>query len=85
VSEKRLQAYEKAWRERFGKMHEALYRIRAIVGRMEQEKLDGLVRTAASLPLEKMSLGQIVFELLKSQPSLLLEARTLISTGLIMK
>ena len=85
LSAKRLQAYEKAWQERFGKMHAALYRIRGILGHLEQERIDALVRTAAALPLEKMSLGQLVFEILKSQPSLLLEARTLITTGLIMK
>lgn len=82
---KRLQAYEKAWQERFGKMHAALYRIRSILGHMEQGKLDALVHTTASLPLEKMSLGQVVFNILKNHPSLLFEARTLITTGLIMK
>jgi len=81
----RLEQYEKLWQQRFGRMHAALYKIRKILCRMNQERIDGLVKRAAELPLDRMSLGQIVLTLLKNDPLLLLEARSLISTGLILK
>ena len=81
----RLEQYEKLWQQRFGRMHAALYKIRKILCRMNQERIDGLVKRAAELPLDQMSLGQIVLTLLKNDPLLLLEARSLITTGLILK
>jgi flavin-dependent dehydrogenase len=81
----RLQAYEKLWQQRFGKEHAALYKIRKIIAGMDQERLDELIRQAASLPLHEMSLSQILMALLKNDPMLLLEARKLISTGLLIK
>ena len=81
----RLQAYEKLWQQRFGKEHAALYKIRKIIAGMDQERLDELIRQAASLPLHEMSLSQILLALLKNDPMLLLEARKLISTGLLIK
>jgi digeranylgeranylglycerophospholipid reductase len=81
----RLRAYEALWQERFGKEHAALYKIRKIIARMDQDRLDGLIKQAASLPLASMSLSQILLALVKNDPLLLLEARTLISTGLLIK
>lgn len=81
----RLGQYEKLWQQRFGRMHAALFKIRKVMCRMSQERIDGLVKRAAELPLDQMSLGQIVLALLKNDPLLLLEARSLISTGLILK
>lgn len=85
VSAKRLQPYEQLWRSEFGKMHAALYSIRKIVTRMPESQFDSLIRTAASLPLETMSQAEIILSLLRHHPGLLLEARTLITTGLVLK
>ena len=83
TSRTRLQEYEILWHKRYGKEHAALYKLRKVMTRMDQARIDGLIEQAASLPLEKMSLSQIVLALLKNDPRLLLEARTLITTGLI--
>jgi digeranylgeranylglycerophospholipid reductase len=80
-----LHPYEQFWQQRFGRMHESLYKIRKLMTRMDQERLDGFVRKAAELPLSDMSLGQIVLAILKNDPLLMLEAGALISTGLILK
>jgi digeranylgeranylglycerophospholipid reductase len=80
-----LSNYEKLWQQRFGKEHQSLYQIRKIVSRMSQERLDELVRQAASLPLQEMSLGQVVLAALKSDPRLLVEAGRLVSIGLLLK
>jgi digeranylgeranylglycerophospholipid reductase len=85
VSAKRLRAYEEAWKKRFGGMHAALYRIRKTIDTIGEEKLNALIRTASALPVAEMSTGQIVLAVLKEHPSLLLEARALITTGLIGK
>ncbi len=85
VSAKRLQAYEHLWRQRFGKMHAALYSVRKILTRMAEPQFDALIRTAGRLPLETMSQADIVLALLKTHPGLLLEIRTLITTGLVLK
>ncbi len=85
VSARALRPYEEAWRERFGKMHAALLAVRKIITRMSQRDFDALVRTAAGLPLASMSLGEILIAVLSRHPALLLEARTLITTGLVMK
>ena len=37
-----LAEYERLWQKRFGKMHEALYKIRKIIGRLGQKRLDEL-------------------------------------------
>lgn len=85
VSWKRLQVYQDLWQARFGKMHAALFKIRKIISGMEPDRLANLIHDSAQLPLEQMSLGQILFAILKHDPMLLLEARTLITTGLVLK
>jgi digeranylgeranylglycerophospholipid reductase len=85
VSAKSLREYESAWRERFGRQHTALYRIRKALTSMSEESVNALIETAAGLPLAEMSPGQVLLAILKSHPSLLLEARALITTGLILK
>jgi digeranylgeranylglycerophospholipid reductase len=81
----RLQEYEKMWQGRFGKMHQALYRIRKMLNRMNQDRLDGLVRMASELPVAEMSLGQLMLALLKNDPMLMFEVSSLIASGLILK
>lgn len=85
VSARRLKAYPEAWRKRFGAMHSAMYRMRKIMSGMDPARLDALVHRAGELDIPHMGLGQILLALLKSDPKLLFEARTLITTGLIMK
>jgi digeranylgeranylglycerophospholipid reductase len=85
VSAKTLRAYEDAWRMRFGRPHDALYRIRKALAAISEESLNALIQTASELPLEEMSTGQILLAVLKGHPSLLLEARALITAGLILK
>ncbi|HVP20599.1 MAG TPA: NAD(P)/FAD-dependent oxidoreductase [Anaerolineaceae bacterium] len=80
-----LHPYEQMWQKRFGRMHEALYKIRKILSRLSQDRLDKLVKIASDLPLAEMSLGQIALSVFRNDPVLLLEARSLISTGLILK
>jgi len=81
----RLRSYENAWQQRFGKMHAALHQVRKIITHMDPARLDEIIRHASQMPLQQLSLGQIMLELLKNDPRLLFEARTLISTGLILK
>jgi digeranylgeranylglycerophospholipid reductase len=83
VCASQLRRYETLWQQRFGKEHQALYQIRKIVSRMSQERLDELVRQASSLPLQEMSLGQVVLAALKSDPRLLVEAGRLIASGIL--
>jgi digeranylgeranylglycerophospholipid reductase len=83
VSVSRLHTYDLLWNQRFGKMHRALYKIRKIFAKLSQERLDALINRAAELPGQKLTLGQIILAVLKTDPLLLLEARTLITTGLI--
>ena len=51
----------------------------------DQKQFDDLIRLAARLPLESMSQAEIIMSLLKNHPMLLIEARTLITTGLLLK
>jgi len=83
VSASRLHSYDLLWDLRYGKMHRALYKIRKIFAKLSQERLDALVNRVAELPSDKLTLGQIILAVLKTDPLLLLEARTLITTGLI--
>ncbi len=85
VSAKTLRAYEDAWNARFGNQHAALYRIRKMLTTMSEESVNALIQTASGLPLAEMNTGQILLAVLKAHPSLLFEARTLITTGLILK
>lgn len=85
VSAKALQPYETLWAERFGKQHAALLQIRKMLTGMSEDVFNGLIRTAASLPLDTMTPGQVLMALFKSHPRMLLEAGTLIKTGLILK
>jgi digeranylgeranylglycerophospholipid reductase len=85
TSTHRLQEYDRIWHKRYWRMHTASYKIRKIFAGMSQERMDALVKYAAGLHLENMSLGQILLAILKNDPHLLFEARSLITTGLIRK
>ncbi len=85
VSARALRPYEQAWQRQYGRMHGALYAIRKVLTRMKEAQLDALISTAASLPLERMSHAQALSTLLWNHPALLAEARTLVTTGLLLK
>ncbi len=85
VSARALGAYDKLWHDQFGAQHTALYQVRKLLTDMDDAQLAGLIRTASRLPLQDMSLGEILLALLKHQPRLLFEASKLIATGLILK
>lgn len=85
VSARTLSEYETLWRDRFGRQHKALYQVRKMLTGMDDERIKALIRTAAKLPLETMSLGQVVLSLFRHHPRLLIEAQILIATGLILK
>lgn len=85
VSARALSDYETRWQTRFGAQHRALYRIRKLLTEMEEKHLADLINVAADLPLQSMSLRQILFALFKAEPRLLVEAGRLVTTGLILK
>jgi digeranylgeranylglycerophospholipid reductase len=85
LSAKALSEYETLWQDRFGAQHKTLYQIRKILTDMDSARLIALIHTASQLPLEDMSLGQILVALLRHHPRLLLESRKLITSGLILK
>lgn len=85
VSSRNLRDYPRLWQERFGAQHSALYKIRKFLTEMDEKTLSRLIHTASTMPLEDMSMSEILFTLLKQHPALLLQATTLITTGLILK
>jgi len=85
VSTRALHDYELAWRDRFGRQHEALYRVRKILAAMDEKPLNDIIRIAAKASVDGSGTLQILFEVLKSHPLLLVEARSLVTTGLILK
>lgn len=80
-----LREYERLWNERFGRMHGALYKIRKLLTDMDEAQLNDLIKTASRMPIDHMTPGQVLMALLKKRPQLLIEAATLMATGLIMK
>ena len=83
TSTSRLKNYDILWNQRYRKMGQAQYKIRKILAKMSQKRLDALVESASELSSQELSLGQLILAILKTDPLLLLEARSLISTGLI--
>lgn len=85
VSARALGEYGALWQARFGKMHTALHAVRKILTRMSEADFDKLIALGARLPLDTMSHAELITQLLKAHPLLLLEARTLVTTGLLLK
>ena len=85
VSARTLSEYERLWHSRFGRMHAALYQVRKLLSKLENERLAALIRTASTFDIEHMSLGELFLGVMKDQPRLLIEARTLVATGLLIK
>ena len=80
-----LQRYEKRWRERFSKQQKSLRTVRRMLTKMDPDLLDGLIRTAATYDMTRISPAQAMLRMLTRHPRLLIEARILIGSGLIMK
>lgn len=80
-----LSEYERLWHERFGRQHAALYQVRKMLTRMDDERIAALIQTASSLPLDTMSQAQVLLALFRHHPRLLIEAQVLIATGLVLK
>jgi flavin-dependent dehydrogenase len=85
VSARRLRAYEKNWQKRHGRELAALYRVRKLLTKIDQDRVDSLVKTAAEMPIQKMSLGAVALRLFANHPRLLAEAGLLVATGFILK
>ncbi|MCY3835283.1 MAG: NAD(P)/FAD-dependent oxidoreductase [Anaerolineaceae bacterium] len=80
-----LSRYEKRWRERFGKQQRSLRTVRRMLTKMDSDLLDGLIRTAAGYDMTRISPAKAMIHMLTKHPRLLIEARVLINSGLIMK
>jgi digeranylgeranylglycerophospholipid reductase len=85
VSARVLSEYETRWQNRFGAQHRALYRIRKLLTQMKEKQLAHLINVASGLPLQTMELRELIFTLFKTEPRLLAEVGTLVTTGLILK
>ena len=85
VSARSLARYEKRWRQRFGKQQRSLRTVRRMLTHMDSDLLDGLIRSAASYDMTQVSPAKAMISMLTKHPRLLIEARVLISSGLIMK
>lgn len=85
VRAQRLSRYEKRWRERFGKQQRSLRTVRRMLTKMDADLLDGLIRTAAGYDMTRISPAKAMIRMLTRHPRLLIEARVLINSGLIMK
>jgi digeranylgeranylglycerophospholipid reductase len=85
VSARRLRAYEKNWQKRNGRELAALYRVRKLLAKIDQDRIDELVKTASEMPIQEMSLGAIALRLFANHPRLLAEAGLLVASGFILK
>jgi digeranylgeranylglycerophospholipid reductase len=85
VSARMLSEYERLWHGRFGRMHAALYQVRKLLSKLENDRLAGLIRTASTFDIEHISLGELFLGVMKDHPRMLIEARTLVTTGLLIK
>lgn len=78
VSANALMAYDRAWRDsKLGHSIERNYRVKEYFLTLSDEKLNRLVHSISRLDLSKFSVLGIITELIKHDPSLLLELRAL--------
>jgi len=74
-SKKMLSRYPERWNAIFAKAHRRAYRIKEAFLRVPEPSLKEAIALAASLPVDEMSLPQLVLAALKHQPRLLFEVR----------
>ena len=78
VSANALMAYDRAWRDsKLGHSIERNYRVKEYFLTLSDEKLNRLVHSISRIDLAKFSVLGIITELIKHDPSLLLELRAL--------
>jgi digeranylgeranylglycerophospholipid reductase len=78
VSTSALMAYDHGWRgEKLGRSLDRNYRIKEIFVTLSDEKLNRIVRAFSRMDLSKFSVHGIVREVVKHDPGLLLEIRSL--------
>lgn len=78
VSTSALMAYDRGWRDaKLGKALERNYKIKEYYLTLSDEKLNRLVHSISRVDLSKFSVLGLTRELIKSDPSLLLELRAL--------
>ena len=73
VSANCLRQYEQRWDERFGKTFRRLHRIRHALLKIPEEKLSDIIAHAAQLDGREHSTRDLLLQVMKSQPQLLLE------------
>ena len=78
VSEKRLNEYEKRWREQMGKRLERYLKAKNVFITLSDEDLDRLAKALSGAKFEKISLTDMLKTLLKAHPKLLWKLRGLI-------
>lgn len=78
VSEKRLNEYEKRWREQMGKRLERYLKAKNVFIGLSDEDLDTLAKALSKVKFERISLTDMLKTLLKAHPKLLWKLRGLI-------
>jgi len=78
VTEKRLNEYDKRWREKMGKNHERNLKAKNVLLSLSDKELDQLAETLNKVDFEKISLTDMLKALVKSHPKLLWKLKGLI-------
>jgi digeranylgeranylglycerophospholipid reductase len=78
VSEKRLNEYEKRWREKMGRSLERYLKAKNVLISLSDEDLDELAKALSKIKFENISLTAMLKSLLKAHPKLLWKLRGLI-------
>lgn len=78
TSEKRLNEYEKRWREQMGKRLERYLKAKNVLLSLEDEELDRLAVTLSKVKFDRISLMEMLRTLIKAHPKLLWKLRGLI-------
>jgi digeranylgeranylglycerophospholipid reductase len=78
VSEKRLNEYEKRWREKMGRSLERYLKAKNVLISLSDEDLDELAKALSKIKFENISLTAMLKSLLKANPKLLWKLRGLV-------
>lgn len=78
VSEKRLNEYEKRWREKMGRSLERYLKAKNVLISLSDEDLDDLAKALSKVKFENISLTAMLKSLLKANPKLLWKLRGLV-------
>jgi len=78
VSEKRLNEYERRWRERMGRRLERYLKAKNVFITLSDQDLDRLAKALSEVKFERISLTDMLKALLKAHPKLLWKLRGLV-------